>query len=308
MHNDEVQIPSPVLLATGTEDAPLIVDDVTVSEALQALGIVVASFVLAIVLRRVLERIVDREAGRHLGRVLGRFLSVIVVGVGLVYALDTVGVRIGPLIGALGIGGIALAFAAQDMLQNFIAGIMLQVRHPFRLGEQIGSGEYEGVVDDINLRTVELTTYDGLNVFLPAADVLRNPIVNYTRTPYNRTSITIGVAYDTDLDAAQQVLLQACRNTPEVRESPPPEAWVLEFSGSSIDFAVRYWHPSDIGSRWRVRSAVAMSIKRALDEAGITIPFPQRTVWFGPGGTALGLATGRGEGDDGADQDGSSSS
>jgi small conductance mechanosensitive channel len=289
--------PSLLSQGTSTEDVPLIADDVTLSEAIQAAAIAVAAILLAIVLRRVLEKTVDREASRHLGRVLGRFLSVVVVGIGLVYALDTVGVRIGPLVGALGIGGVALAFAAQDLLQNFIAGVVLQVRHPFRLSDQIGSGEYEGVVDDINLRTVELTTYDGLNVYLPNAEVLKNPIVNYTRTPYSRTELSVGVAYDTDLEAAQQALLSACRSTSEVRQQPPPEAWALEFGESSINFAVRYWHPADIASRWRVRSAVAMSIKRALDDAGITIPFPQRTLWFGPGNTALQLrgrpATGR---------------
>lgn len=135
----------PFLLYQGTStgDVPVIADDVTLSEAIQAAAIAVAAILLAVVLRRVLERTVDREASRHLGRVLGRFLSVVVVGVGLVYALDTLGVRIGPLVGALGIGGIAVAFAAQDLLQNFIAGVVLQVRHPFRLGDQIGSGEYE---------------------------------------------------------------------------------------------------------------------------------------------------------------------
>ena len=287
---------------TSTEDVPLIADDVTFTEVIQAAVIAVAAILLAILLRRVLTKTVDREANRQLGRVLGRFLSVVVVGIGLVYALDTVGVRIGPLAGALGIGGIALAFAAQDLLENFIAGVVLQVRHPFRVGDQIESGEYEGVVEDINLRTVELTTYDGLNVYLPNADVLKNPIVNYTSTPYSRTDLSVGVAYDTDLEIAQRALLDACRNTPEVRHEPPPEAWALEFGESSINFAVRYWHPADIASRWRVRSAVAMSIKRALDGSGITIPFPQRTLWFGPGSTELqvrgGSATARP--DDGA--------
>ncbi len=83
------------------------------------------------------------------------------------------------------------------------------------------------------------------------------------------------------------MLLDARRSTEEVHEKPAPEAEVHEFADSSISFAVRYWHPADIASRWRVRSSVAISVKRALDEAGITIPFPQRTVWFGPGRTAL---------------------
>ncbi len=278
---------SSLLLAASSGDGPLIPDSLTVAEAVQALTVFLASVGVALVLRRLLVRFVDREADRRLGRLLGRLLSVVVVSVGTIYALDVVGVRIGPLVGAVGIGGIALAIGSQSILQNLIAGVLLQVRHPFRIGDQIKSGDYEGAVDDVNLRTVELTTYDGLTVYLPNAEVLDSPIVNYTRTPWSRTELTIGVAYDTDLDRAREVLLQACRVVPEVRDRPPPEAWVFQFGASSIDIALRYWHPADIASRWRVRSAVAVAVKAALDEAGMTIPFPQRTLWFGPGSTSL---------------------
>lgn len=280
-------LPSSLLLAASSDETDLITDEISLVDTLQALAVFFASIALAVLLRRLLFRTVDREAGRHLGRILGRFLSVVVVGIGIIYALDLLGVRIGPFLGALGVGGIALAFAAQDLLQNFIAGVVLQVRHPFRVGDQIGSGDYEGIVDDVNLRTVELTTYDGLTVYLPNAEVLKNPIVNFTRTPASRTELTVGLAYDTDLVRARDVLLEACRTTDEVQEHPPPEAWVFQFGESSIDIAVRYWHAADIASRWRVRSAVAVSLKRALDEAGMTIPFPQRTLWFGPGSTTL---------------------
>ena len=275
------------VLAATSENVPLVDDDVTLSEWVQALVVFAAAILLAVVLRRVLVRTIDREADRHLGRLMGRFLSVVVVAVGAVYALDVVGVRIGPLVGALGVGGIALAFAAQDILQNLVAGVLLQVRHPFRVNDQIGSGDYEGTVEDVNLRTVELTTYDGLTVYLPNAEVLKNPIVNYTRTPVSRTQLTVGVAYDTDLELAREVLIDACRDAEGVQPAPPPEAWVLEFGESSIDIVLRYWHAADIASRWRVRSAVAVSVKRRLDASGITIPFPQRTLWFGPGSTTL---------------------
>ena len=265
----------------AAEESALVDDSITWPEIIESVTVLVAALLLAVVLRRVLVRAIDREGDRHVGRVVGRFLSVAVVAVGAVYALDLLGVRIGPLLGALGVGGIALAFAAQDILQNFIAGVLLQVRHPFRLGEQIRSGEYEGVVEDVNLRTTVLTTYDGLLVFLPNAEVLKHAIVNYTRTPLSRTSLTVGLTYDTDLDRARRVLLEACRVTDEVVQSPPPEVWVEEFADSSINLAVRYWHPADIASRWRVRSAVAISVKKALDAAGMTIPFPQRVLWLG---------------------------
>lgn len=271
----------------------VIAGEVTLNEAIRAAAIFVAAVVLSVVLRRVLVRALDRQdAERHVGRLTGRFLALLIIAVGVVYALGALGVRIGPLVGALGIGGVALAFAAQETLQNLIAGIMLQVRKPLRIGDQVKTGDYEGVVEDINLRTVELTTYDGLTVYVPNAAVLRAPIVNYTRTPLNRTCLAVGLAYGTDLQRAREVLLGACRSAEGVVEQRPTEVWVEEFGESSINFAVRYWHAADIASRWRVRSAVALSIDAALAEAGMTIPFPQRTLWFGPGNTSLTVTEG----------------
>ncbi len=267
--------------------------DVSVSEVLTALAIFGGAILLSFALRQVLVRVMDRgDADRYTGRLVGRFAALLIVAFGLVYALETVGVRVGPLVGALGVGGIALAFAAQDIMQNFVAGVLLQVRRPFRVGDQIGSGDFEGLVRDVNLRAVELSTYDGLIVYLPNADVLQAPIVNYTRTPSSRTSLTVGVAYDADLASVQDVLHGACAETEGVMADPPVEVWVEEFGDSSINLAVRYWHAADIASRWRVRSAVAVSLKNALDQAGVTIPFPQRTLWFGPGSTTLQVDTG----------------
>ncbi len=255
-----------------------------------AAAVFVGTVLTALILRRLLVRVVDRgDADRSAGRLAGRSLSVLVVVLGVVYGLSILGVSIGPLVGALGVGGIALAFALQDILQNFVAGVLIQIRRPFRVRDQISSGDFEGTVIDVNLRTTELSTYDGLVVYLPNADVLKTPIVNFTRTPSSRTSLTVGLAYDTDLTRAVSVLITACGFAEGVLENPPPEVWVEEFGDSSINLAVRYWHAADIASRWRVRSAVAVSIKAALDEAGMVIPFPQRTLWFGPGSTTLGV-------------------
>lgn len=274
--------------SAAEQEAPLVTDEITLTGAALGLAVFVAAILLSVLLRRLLVRTIDRgDADRHTGLLLGRFLGVVVVAVGLVYALDLLGIRIGPLLGALGVGSVALAFAAQDILQNLVAGVLLQIRRPLKVGEQVASGDYEGTVQDVNLRTVILRTYDGLLVFLPNAEVLKNPIVNYTRTPFSRTELTIGLAYDTDLPRAQQVLREAAAAAEGVEQFPPPEAWVLQFGESSIDVVLRYWHAADIASRWRVRSAVAVSVKARLDEAGMTIPFPQRTLWFGPGSTTL---------------------
>ncbi len=130
---------------------------------------------------------------------------------------------------------------------------------------------------------MQLRTYDGEMVLVPCAQVLGAPITNFTAKGRRRSTLAVGVAYETDLAEAQRVLLGALADVDGVRPEPAPQVWVEQFGESSIDFAVRWWHAPDIATLWRVRSAVAMSVKAALDQAGIDIPFPHRLVGFLPG-------------------------
>lgn len=244
-----------------------------------AAAIAVGTGVLAVVVRRGLTRLIDHgEPDRVLGRQLGRMASIVVVVVGIVWALGVAGVDVGPLIGALGISGIAIAFAAQDVIQNFIAGIIIQVRRPFRVGDQVTTMDFDGTVRDVDLRAVRLLTFDGLEVVLPAREVLGGAIVNHTRTPLRRTTLVVGVRYDTDLERARSVVLEALAGVDGVEADPEPVAWVREFGDSAILLDVMFWHLSDIASLYRVRSAAAVAVKVALDRAGVEIPFPQRVV------------------------------
>ncbi|MDP8955263.1 MAG: mechanosensitive ion channel family protein, partial [Actinomycetota bacterium] len=260
------------------------------AEALQGLSatdwitaavILIGAIVLSRVVKALTAHVVERgEGAGKAAQLVGRVVGALVVVGGFVYALQVLGVRLGPLLGALGIGGLALAFAAQSILENLFASVLLQSRRPFRLGDQIATNEIEGTVEDVNFRTVILRTYDGEKVLIPCSQVLNAPITNFTARGTRRTTLDVGVAYGTDLDTAQQVLLRAAASVEGVRPQPVPEAWVEQFGESSIDFALRWWHLPDIATTWRVRSGVAMAVKAAFDEAGIEIPFPQRTLGF----------------------------
>ncbi len=248
----------------------------------RAILVTLVTIAVTVAVRFALLRSLARdEPPRYRVRQLARMVSVSLVVIGLLVALQLSDLDIRPLLGAVGIGGIAVAIAAQDILQNLLAGFLIQLRRPFRAGEQIKSDDFEGTVTDIDLRAVHMRTYDGLDVVIPSADVLRSPIVNNTRTAQRRTTLTVGVDYRTDLRLAQQVLVEACKSIDGVSTLPTPEALVEEFADSSINFALRYWHKSDVATLWRVRSAVAIAVKDALDTAEITIPFPQRVLWDG---------------------------
>jgi small conductance mechanosensitive channel len=247
-------------------------------------GVTFAAFVLAAaVLRRVIERLIGKtDPEGSIARFAARMVRNLVTLVGLLYALVELGVQIGPLVGALGVTGIAIAFAVTAILENVFASVMLKTRRPIRVGDQISTQDRAGTVTEINFRAVVLESFDGEKVVIPSSMVMNDVIVNQTATPTRRTVLSVGVAYGTDLRRAQEVILAAASVVEGVLDSPAPQAWVTEFGESSIDFDVRFWHGSDIATLFRVRSDVAMAIKAAFDREGVEIPFPQRVVTMVP--------------------------
>ncbi|NNF09066.1 MAG: mechanosensitive ion channel family protein, partial [Acidimicrobiia bacterium] len=199
-------------------------------------------------------------------------------GFGLIYALGQVGVSLAPLLGIAGLFGLAFALAFQDVLANFVAGVFLAARRPFSQGDEIVTGDLSGMVEDIQLRALTLRTYDGQRVYVPNSMVWSNPIVNRTELGKTRTTLAVGVAYDTDLAAAHDVLMEALHSVDGVLDDPAPQARALEFGDSSINFALLFWHEAPKAQEWRVRHEVALEVKARLDEAAIEIPFPQRVV------------------------------
>jgi small-conductance mechanosensitive channel len=272
-----------VLAAAETPRQEVLAEGLTAADWVTAGVILAVGIAASAALRTVLGRALRRgDSERSAADVLTRAVGWLVVAAALFWSLSLLGLRVGPLFGALGIGGLAVAFAAQSILANFLASIILQVRRPFRKGDQVTTNDCEGTVESINFRTVALRTYDGERVMVPCADVLSRPIVNHTTLGRRRTTLEVGVGFGTDLEAARKLLLERVRHTDGVLERPPCEVWVKEFDESAITIAVRYWHPPDIASLWRVRSHVAVTVKAALDEAGIEIPFPRRIIGFVP--------------------------
>ncbi|MGB3735775.1 MAG: mechanosensitive ion channel family protein [Ilumatobacter sp.] len=247
-----------------------------------AAGIFIGGIVLAYVIKTLVARSLQRRNRMDpaLAALIARLVSYVVMIVGFIYALQRLGIPIGLAVGGLGIAGIALAFALQDILENFIAGVLLQIQRPFTYGDQILVNDHEGTVQMIDTRMTTILTPAGELVKIPSATVIKSDITNYTQRGSRRTTLPVGVAYGTDLKKAQRILLEATARATGVLTSPAPEAYLEAFGDSSIDFAVRFWHKPSIADFWAARSEVAFEVEAALAEAGITIPFPQRTMWW----------------------------
>ncbi len=188
-----------------------------------------------------------------------------------------------------GIGRGAQAISTRQVSSRRVGGedhAGRECRRPFRRGDQIATNGCEGTVIDVNFRTVVLRSFDGERLLVPCSQVLANPITNYTALGQRRTTLSVSVSYDADLERARHVLSEAVTGVVGVLDRPSAEVWVEEFADSGITVAIRFWHAPDIATLWRVRSDVAVAAKRALERSGIEIPFPQRVLRFADAASA----------------------
>lgn len=234
-----------------------------------------AAFLVAHLLRRGVGRVaadpVVIDFTVRIVRVAGIILAVLL-------ALSIAGVRVGPAFAGLGLAGLALAFAVQSILENFIAGVVLLIRRPFRTGDQIRTNDYEGTVLNMDLRVTRLVDYNGELILIPNVDVYTKPVINLTRRGKRRTAVTVGVDYRDDHDAAREVIRAAVTAVEGVLGEPPVEVLLCELGESSVNFEVRYWSLPDIRSVTFTRDRVLAAIKTAIQDAGMTIPWPIRTL------------------------------
>ena len=240
--------------------------------------IIVVAFVASRAVKFILKRFLASRWDSAVVDLMARLIGYAIVAFGVIYALEQLGVQIGPLLGALGIVGIALAFALQDILENFVAGLLLQIRRPFSYGDQISSGDIEGTVESIDARSVTVLTPDGETVYLPSSQVITDAIYNHTERGRRRSSVAIGVAYGSDLDLVKSTFAEAVDGLDAISARPEPEVLFTGFGDSSVDFVVRFWHPPSIADSWKARDAVGLALDKAANEAGIEIPFPQRVI------------------------------
>ncbi|MGR3492607.1 MAG: mechanosensitive ion channel family protein [Shimia sp.] len=184
-------------------------------------------------------------------------------------------------IAALGLGSVAIGFAFKDVFENFLAGILLLIREPFEKGDFIECEGIEGQVEEITIRDTHVRQTDGQLVVAPNAMFFKNPVTIRTAKGVRRTTIICGVAYGEDVDHAREVIEKAVRAVNDVRDDVQDvQIFAQEFADSSINFEVTWWtgsRPIDIR---RSRDHVVSAVKRALDDAGIEIPFPYRTLTF----------------------------
>jgi small-conductance mechanosensitive channel len=229
------------------------------------------------------ERLAEEERLEDLDPVLVllvRLGRVVLVVVGLAVLLSHFGVSVIGLAAVLGVGGLALSLAAQDTIADAIAGFIILVDRPFRMGDRIeiqGVGTW-GDVMEIGLRTTRIRTLDNRMVIVPNSIIGENQVINYTfPDPRYRTQTHVGIAYGTDIEAACRVIVEAVRGVEGVLADKPVDALYHEMGDSAMIFRVRWWIGSYADTR-RVTHWVHTALQQTLDDAGIEMPYPTEAV------------------------------
>ncbi len=254
--------------------------------ALPRLGIALLLLLFTALAVKIAHSLVRRIGGRarmrrNLIDVLQLLSSVTFWLIGGLIALTVVFPTVTPAraLTTLGLGSVAIGFAFKDTFENFLAGILILLREPFQIEDYIECDGVEGQVEAITIRDTHIRQTDGQLVVVPNAELFHNPVTVRTDRDVRRATLICGVAYGENVDEAREVIEKAVRKVDLVRDDVRDiQVFAQAFGASSIDFEITWWtgsRPVDIRAS---RDQVVASVKAALDEAGIEIPFPYRTL------------------------------
>lgn len=249
-----------------------------------ALVVFILFFFVARWLKLLVKRITRRHRqARNLGMVLGRLAQGIVILIGLFVALSIIipTFKAGDLIQLLGISGVAIGFAFRDILQNFLAGILILLTEPFQIDDQIVFKDFEGTVENIQTRATTIKTYDGRRIVIPNSELFTNAVTVNTAYDSRRMEYDFGIGYGDDVEEAKRLMLETIGSIDDILKDPAPDVLLLELAESSVNIRARWWikpprRIDDLNSRDKVISA----IKRKLSENGIDLPYPTQQILF----------------------------
>ncbi len=269
--------------------------------------IAIAIVMLTWLAARYAKRIADRLTGHtklrsSLKELIDTVVSIALWVVGLMIAATVVlpGLTPASLVAGLGIGTIAVGFAFQDFFQNFLSGIIIMVRKKMRIGDVIECEGIIGRVEHISLRETHVRKLSNELTIVPNSTLFKNPVEILTDGAERRYEIIVGISYEADLDEAAAVLRRAVENLDQIIKGRPIDVFAREFSPSSVDFVVRWWAGSKPSDMHATRDGVIRSVKRALDDAGIEIPYPYVTNLFKEPAAAQPVSSKKGEDDQGS--------
>ena len=243
-----------------------------------ALVILAVGYFVASRLSRLVGAVMGTRAhvDQTLTPVVAAIIRYIILIITFIAVLGQLGVQIASMLALLGAAGLAIGLALQGTLSNIAAGLMLLWLRPFRAGDYIDASGIAGTVVEVGLFASTLRTADGVYHFSPNSDLWNKPILNYSRNPTRRIEVEISIDYGDDISVARKVLLDLASEDSRILASPEPVVRVEALADSSVNMMLRCW--SSTADFWPVSWDLKERAKAAIEEAGLSIPYPQQVI------------------------------
>jgi len=257
----------------------------TLNQFVVTYGLKIIGAILILIIGRIIAGTVRRFLRKGLTKAkvdaalvgfFGTLAYTLVMVFAVLAALAKFGVQTASFVAIMGAAGFAVGFAMQGSLGNFAAGVMLLVFRPFKVGDYVDAGGTAGTVKDIQLFTTILATPDNVKVIAPNGAIFGATIKNFSGYDTRRVDLVIGIAYDSPIQKAKEIMEDLIKKDERTLDDPPMQIAVAELADSSVNFVVRMWVKKE--DYWGVKFDMTRAIKEAFDEAGIEIPFPQRVI------------------------------
>lgn len=246
-------------------------------KVLGAIAIFLIGKWVARALSRALGKVMERAGvDQALAGFLGNIAYAALLALVIIAALDTLGVETTSVIAIFGAAGLAVGLALQGSLSNFAAGVMLMIFRPFKVGDFVEAAGVSGVVEQVRVFNTLIRTTDNREITVPNKHILDDNIINFSARDKRRIDLVMGIGYDDDIREAKQIIEQVLKSESRLLDDPAPVIMVLELADSSVNIAVRPW--VNTADYWAVRGDLLENMKRELEGAGLSIPYPQRDV------------------------------
>ena len=257
---------------------PVGTNDLYVSDVLYFVIIIIATLILAAFISKKIRKGLSGWMPVNSREMTSKIIYFSIVVIGFLVALPHLNINLSGLLIAGGFLSIIIGLAGQTVIANFFSGIILFFEQPIKIGDNIGVGDTLGTVEDIRILSTIIKTYDGIYTRIPNQTLFTSNITNYVAHVARRFEYSVGIRYSDDADRAIEVIWEVINKHPFALKSPSPSIYVDELGDNAVVLIVRIWAPSS--EWWDVRTELLWKIKIALEENGIQIPFPQRTLWF----------------------------
>lgn len=251
----------------------------TLTNLIVFVAVIVLVFVAEQIFRRILTRRFLERTQFHpsMQYAISKIAGYLFIAIGFYMALKIVGIDLSSLAFIAGAIGVGLGFGLQNIISNFVSGLIILAERPISIGDRVQLGDVTGTVTKINLRSTNIVTNDNITIIVPNTDFITTKVTNWSYgDPKVRIRLPIGVAYGTDTEKLRRLLIEVAAENPSVLKEPAPELFFSSFGDSSLEFELSVWTAEMTSKPRRFRSDLNYAMERKLRENKIEVPFPQR--------------------------------